>query len=437
MWRVCIPCFLLFVAIAAAGGQAASAAAPQHETGARAAAKAVAVAIRDQADGQLAKFYATRGFWPLWASTGRIGREAEALLGYLATAELDGLKPESYRLGDLRVMIREARSGDPVRVATAEIGLSRAFARYAADMRRPGKVKMTWLDRDLKPKALSAKTILRAAALRSSLPRYVADMGWMSPHYARLRKLLAMAERQGAPKDDLKRIRLNLDRARLLPSAWSRHVVVDAASARLFYYEGGKQQGMMRVVAGTPETPTPMLAGKLRYAILNPYWNVPNYMTRKKFAPKMLDGATAQSLRLEALSDWSDSPRPLDPATIDWAAVAAGREKVRLRQLPGGDNAMGRVKFIFPNDQGIYLHDTPDKKLLARADRHLSNGCVRLEDATRLGSWLFGKPLRAASKTPEQAVPLPMAVPVYLTYLTATPKAKGFGFLADVYDRDG
>lgn len=98
---------------------------------------------------------------------------------------------------------------------------------------------------------------------------------------------------------------------------------------------------------------------------------------------------------------------------------------------------MGRVKFIFPNDQGIYLHDTPDKALFAREDRHLSNGCIRLENAAKLGRWLFGKPLPASVKAPEQAIALPAPVPVYLTYFTPTPTKKGFAFLKDVYGRDG
>src|SRR3546814_10865626 len=88
---------------------------------------------------------------------------------------------------------------------------------------------------------------------------------------------------------------------------------------------------------------------------------------------------------MEVLSDWSASPRVLPPSSVDWAAVAAGTQQVRLRQLPGRDNSMGRAKFLFPNDEGIYLHDTPDKDLMAKRDRHLSHGCIRLEDARRLG----------------------------------------------------
>jgi murein L,D-transpeptidase YcbB/YkuD len=162
-----------------------------------------------------------------------------------------------------------------------------------------------------------------------------------------------------------------------------------------------------------------------------------DYLARNSIAPKVLAGRSLASLRMEALSDWSAAPQKIDAATIDWPAVASGRQELRLRELPGGANSMGRVKFMFPNDEGIYLHDTPDRALLAKDDRHFSNGCIRLENAAELGRWLLQKPLAAASKKPEQVVPLPVAVPVYLTYLTATATDAGIAFRKDVYGRDG
>ncbi len=232
-------------------------------------------------------------------------------------------------------------------------------------------------------------------------------------------------------------IALNLERTRLLPGPYVRHVVVDAASARLWYFSKGAQDGTMKVVVGAKESQTPMMAGMVRYATLNPYWNVPSDLVERKLAPKMLNGASLTRLHYEALSDWSANAQKLDPATIDWRAVADGRTELRVRQLPGGDNAMGKVKFMFPNDLGIYLHDTPSRDLLAKPARQFSNGCVRLEDAQRLGRWFFGKPLKAGSDKPEQHEPLPQPVPVYLTYLTAVPSGDGVQFLPDVYGRDG
>lgn len=229
---------------------------------------------------------------------------------------------------------------------------------------------------------------------------------------------------------------LNLERARLLPGPWTRHVVVDAASARLYYFSKGALDGTMKVVAGARESQTPLMAGMIRYATLNPYWNIPPDLVERKVAPKILGGGSLKAMGYEALADWSAKPAPLAQGAIDWDAVASGRQEVRVRQLPGGDNAMGRIKFMFPNDLGIYLHDTPQRSLFTRDDRHVSNGCVRLEDAQRLGRWFFGKTPSADGDAPEQHIALPQAVPVYLTYLTVTPTARGVRFLLDVYGRD-
>jgi len=234
-------------------------------------------------------------------------------------------------------------------------------------------------------------------------------------------------------------LRLNLERARALPAQLGRrYVLVDAAAARLWMYEDGKAVDSMRVVVGKPSEPTPMMAAMIRYLTLNPYWNVPPDLVRARIAPGVVSEGPGllRNLRYEVLSDWTDDARKIDPTSIDWRAVAAGRQEVRVRQLPGANNAMGRMKFMFPNDLGIYLHDTPDRSLLREEGRLFSAGCVRLEDAPRLARWLFGEAPRARGATPEQQLSLPEPVPVYITYLTAAPEPQGVALREDVYNRD-
>jgi murein L,D-transpeptidase YcbB/YkuD len=132
----------------------------------------------------------------------------------------------------------------------------------------------------------------------------------------------------------------------------------------------------------------------------------------------------------------SPSGEMLDPAKIDWHAVAAGEQQVQVRQLPGPANSMGRLKFGFANAADIYLHDTPSKDLFAQDDRNLSHGCIRLEDAERLGRWLLGREPQAASRDPEQNVLLPTPVPIYVTYLTAQVRDGQLSFVDDSYGRD-
>src|SRR6476620_11100401 len=182
----------------------------------------------------------------------------------------------------------------------------------------------------------------------------------------------------------------------------------------------------MKVVVGKPEMPTPMMAGMIRTAIVNPYWQVPADLVQSSIAKSVLDQGVKylRSGGYQVLSSWDEDARLVDPKTVDWKAVNAGRALVHVRQLPGGANFMGRVKFEFPNPLGIYLHDTPAKDLMAQDARQFSSGCVRLEDAPRLGRWLMGGTL-PTSKKPETKVALPQPVPVYITYLTAFPEADG------------
>jgi murein L,D-transpeptidase YcbB/YkuD len=203
-------------------------------------------------------------------------------------------------------------------------------------------------------------------------------------------------------------------------------------------YEDGRPVDSMKVVVGKPDLQTPMMAGFVRAAVLNPYWNIPDDLVRNTIAANVLDKGLGylRSGRYEVFSDWQAREK-VDPSTVDWPAVHEGLSRVHVRQLPGGDNFMGKVKFVFPNAQGIFMHDTPDKHLLREDVRQLSSGCVRLEDAARMHRWLMGEPLPARVREAEQVVPLPEMVPVYITYLTAMPQGETIAFHSDPYGRDG
>lgn len=412
---------------------------PAGPTASAAVLGPIVAELRAQAKGKLKTFYASRKHAPLWAASGSIGPEADALVAHLDSAALDGLRPSSYDPGDLRKDIAKARAGGPKEIARAELRLSQAFVRYSADLRKLPKRDPTgtiYADPSLVPRKVRGETLLRNAAIATSFPRYVTGMQWMSPHYLRMRFLLGQAIARRQPESDLARIRLNLERARRLPGPWTLHIVVDAGSARLWYYQAGQAAGEMRVVVGKTESQTPMMAGMVQWAVLNPYWNVPVDLAQKSIAIKVLKGNRLRSMRMEVLSDWSEGAKKVDPAKVDWRAVAAGTQEVRVRQLPGPGNSMGKVKFLFPNEMGIYLHDTSELELMAKPERHLSNGCIRLGDAPGLGAWLLGRPISGITTQLEHAVPLRVPVPVYLTYFTAVEGKEGTDFIDDVYRRD-
>ena len=198
-----------------------------------------------------------------------------------------------------------------------------------------------------------------------------------------------------------------------------RAVLVDAASARLFMIENGQVVDSMRVIVGKPTAATPSMRSTIFYATLNPYWNVPADLTRTLIAPNVLKEGIGylQARGYEVVSGFSRDAQVLPAESIDWQAVANGEAAVHVRQRPGPANSMGQMKFGFPNNGGIFLHDTPKKELFAEADRSLSNGCVRLEDAPRFARWLLGRDPSSVSGTPEQFVALPAAVPIVIDYL--------------------
>jgi L,D-transpeptidase YcbB len=181
-----------------------------------------------------------------------------------------------------------------------------------------------------------------------------------------------------------------------------------------------------------------MLAAYIRYAALNPYWYVPPDLAWDDVGQfvKKQGFEYFEHMGYEQVSDWGKNGQVLDATKIDWDAVRDGTSEVLLRQKPGPENFMGRMKFMFPNQFGVYLHDNPRRELFKQSARFFSGGCVRLEDAARLGRWLFGRDLDWRSAGIEQPVPLADPVPVYITYLTAVPDGGSIAYFDDVYGRD-
>lgn len=398
--------------------------------------RALRLEVGKRSGKDLRAFYAGRGNRPLWiGADGRLLPAATVLLRQIETAELDGLKPKSLKPGELEDALAGTRRGDIANLARAELSASKAYVRFVRALRQAPHAPMIYESEALAPVVPTAGAALQRAAAERSLVGYLQEMGWMHPFYAPLRAALG---KPGYSAEQRRVLQLNLDRVRALPPiADGRWVMVDAASARLWMYEGSKLAGTMKVVVGKPETQTPAMAGFLRYAIVNPYWNLPDDLMPSRITEKVLANGPGyvSTSGYQVLASWADDAPVLDPAKVDWQAVAAGQQAVRARQLPGPGNFMGTVKFMFPNEQGIYLHDTPERDLLAKETRFFSNGCVRLEAASRLGRWLLGKPL-PRSKTPERRVELPVPVPIYITYLTAAPEGAAIRFRPDAYGRD-
>ena len=358
------------------------------------------------------------------------------MLELLDSAAIDGLNPNRYPINKVAKALRDAGRGDPRAVNRAELLLSQAFVSYASDLRQPPNIAIVYVDRELMPAAPTARALLERAAAAPSLEAFVTGIGWMNPTYGQLRR--ALTGGQVNSPADRGRIAVNLERARALPADVQHYVVVNTAAQRLYMYDNGQLVDSMRVVVGKTKYPTPMMNALIRAAALNPYWNVPPDLAAERIAPNVVKQGVGylKSMRYQLLSDWGDNPTVADPSSVDWKAVADGHVEVRIRQLPGPENSLGKLKFVFPNEQGNFRHDTPERQLLSEASRLYSGGCIRLEDASRLGRWLFGRDLKKAGNAPEQLVPIPTIVPLYITYLTAMPNGTDIAYFDDVYGRD-
>jgi murein L,D-transpeptidase YcbB/YkuD len=391
----------------------------------------------DPADAQaVIDFYAARSGAPLWFRNGVESSAARELIGALQRASLDGMPSGPEMAAQAQVLLARAQAGDPAALTAADRLLSSAWVQYVEALQTP-PAGMTYDDQWVRPRRDSPATILARTAAAPSLAAHIRSVSEVNPLYAQLREAAWSSMQANGGRLD-PRVLASLDRVRDMPPQ-GRYVMVDTAGARLYMIEDGRIVDSMRVIVGKadPSTQTPLLASTIYYATLNPYWHVSADMVRSLIARNVLDQGFGylKSHGYQVMpADGSD--QLLNPAKVDWHAVAAGREMVRVRQLPGPLNSMGRIKIPFPNGSDIYLHDTPNKDLFASDDRTLSHGCIRLEDAERLGTWLMGRDPRASTHDPEQNVLLPAPVPIYVTYLTAQVNNGQLSFVDDIYGRD-
>jgi murein L,D-transpeptidase YcbB/YkuD len=383
-------------------------------------------------------FYERRQEAPIWLTAEGTGAIAD-LLETLRKAPIDGLPQGPQYATQIAAMVQSAQTGDAVAKKTAERALTNAWVDYVQALQRPN-TNVIWGDPYLTLKPSAADRIMTLLSAAPSIKSHVQTVSAVNPFYSAIREV-ALAEQAAGGRASDKAL-LNLERARILPGT-GKYILVNAAEQRLHLMEGGRSVGSMKVVVGDPVKlglPTPIIASTMHYAIANPYWHVPEHLVRK-FAPSIAKDPVGylKARNYEVISDFSEHPQILSPTSVDWKAVAAGTAKAILRQKPGGTNSMGKMKFPFPNREGIFLHDTPTREYFGLANRAKSNGCIRVEDYRALAHFAFGRDVAAMGSEPEQHIAAPRGIPVYSTYLTMVPGASGMESFADRYgwDRPG
>ncbi|MDX1644460.1 MAG: L,D-transpeptidase family protein [Thermoanaerobaculia bacterium] len=282
------------------------------------------------------------------------------------------------------------------------------------------------------------------AALEAAVKRFQERHGLAPDGVVGPRTLAAL----NAPASErVTQIELNLERWRWLPQDLGRrYVVVNIAGFELESVEQGSVSSTHRVAVGRSYRRTPVFSDAIRYLVLNPFWEVPTKLAVQDKLPEIRkDPAYLERQGFVVLQGWGESQRRVDPATLYWTALGRGNFPYRLRQDPGPLNALGRVKFMFPNRFNVYLHDTPGREVFASFERDVSSGCIRVERPLELAEWLLAGAERwdraaidrAVATGRETVVPLAEPVPVHLLYWTAWVDADGtVQFRRDIYGRD-
>ena len=436
---------------------------------------------------------------------GLIEKRARATVDALVNATSDAIRIDTYPMRELAIAVNELnRAPEPsaALIARADLLLTASYVSLAEDyltgMIDPHSVGQSWhidpqeeevdsaLARSIRERDLAAAIgRMRPAdkdyeALRRKLSDYrkiVAAGGWApvpegkalkkndreSP--ARLRALRARLRVEGIEVDDgdstvfdgdlanavgqfqqrhsivvdkqlgketldamnvpaqqrLEQIAANLERYRWLPrTLGDRYILVNVPAFRLEGYEGGKKAIEMKVVVGAEYEgrSTPVFSDRMEYVVFRPYWNVTDNIAEKELFPQFARSGIPEGYELYQEGG-----------------------KTRIRQRPGPKNSLGLVKFMFPNDFNIYLHDTPARRLFQRDVRAFSHGCIRVEKPAELAQWVLGwdedRVERAMEDGPNnRTVTLPKKIPVYIAYMTTYTRDGQLWFGNDVYRRD-
>jgi murein L,D-transpeptidase YcbB/YkuD len=246
------------------------------------------------------------------------------------------------------------------------------------------------------------------------------------------------------PAERIAQIRANLERWRWLPEELGRrHIRVNIAGFRLEARRNNNIERSHAVIVGRSYRKTPVFSDAIEYVVLNPWWNTPDRLARLDKLPDFKrDPGMVSRLGFQVLDR---SGKTLDARTIRWENYSRGNFPFRLRQRPGPQNALGRVKLMFPNRHNVYLHDTPSQELFARSGRAFSSGCIRVEDALDLAQWVLEETPgwtrteidAALAGGRETRIDLRTGVPIHILYFTVVADSEGgLRLLNDLYQRD-
>jgi murein L,D-transpeptidase YcbB/YkuD len=396
-------------------------------------------------------FYQSREDQPAWIDGVATTPQWKDLIQQLKYSAAHGLVPTRYRVAEFEQLREQSQTllrgtRFPVeQVPELDLKMTFAYLQYAADLlgwtHSPREVHQNWLA-DARKEDLGAR--LTQAIAQRQVRTSLEELAPTHPQYKGLQA--ALAQEQGQPTGRADQIRMNMERWRWAPrDLGERYILVNVPAYVLQVVEKDRPVLSMRVIVGDPEHQTPFFSDEMTYVVFSPYWNIPPDILREETLPRVArdpDFLRRNNIEVVGTTGAGDI---VDPESVDWSDESATRD-FRFRQRPGDDNALGLVKFVFPNHFNVYLHDTPNDRLFFKEKRCLSHGCVRIEDPMAMAKyvmrdqpeWTEPRIRDAMSARREQTVKLKTPIPVHIGYWTAwvEPDGKTVSYTDDPYGID-
>jgi len=412
-------------------------------------------------------FYESRGGEPVWVSGRKPRKAATAALSAFNRAAEHGLDPERYgasfletesvRLADLSATSEKAAE----ELANFETDLTAALLALGRDVAigRPGPPPAGVGDRKRTAPDIAAR--LASVIDEGDFTAWPDDVRPSHPQYAALQEALARTiapvtkpvatpvvaqPAASAAADQARALALNLERWRWMPEDFgARYVLVNVPSFHLWVFEGQRAVIDSKVIVGRIGDETPLFSAPMTNIIFSPYWNIPESIAEGETVPSIVKNpAYLAKNNIEVLKRTGGTVTRVDPASVDWSDASETSE-ISLRQRPGPGNALGNIKFLLPNRNNVYLHDTPTHNLFSKDGRALSHGCVRVHEPVELAQYILSDEpkwteeaiRKAMNSGDEQSVKLKAPLPVHIVYFTVWAAPDGsLEFLKDVYGRD-
>jgi murein L,D-transpeptidase YcbB/YkuD len=378
----------------------------------------------------LASFYAARHGETLWVTASGLKAEAKLLAAEIANAGNYALDPKAFKLPPLAEGALTATDTDSL--ADAEIQFSTAallYARHARGGRIPDPAAMLTTTLDRRPHWIEPTTVIEALAATHEPDAYLRSLEPQQPQFEKLRQLyVAMLPKDGkqaALSPAAKRLRANMEMWRWMwPDMGSLYVLNNIPEFMQYVYKDGQIIRSEKIVAGQVDKQSSIFSRPLKYVVLRPAWRVPESIKVNELWPSLIRGGAL--MRQYGLQLETKEGRVLDWRKIDWAN--SDIRNYEVTQPPGPKSVLGHVKFSFPSQHTIYMHDTPDKWMFRAAQRTLSHGCLRVQKPMQLAEiilqedkgWDKAKIAELDRSGPlNNEVAIDKEIPIHLVYFTA------------------